>query len=154
MSIQNDSIGFDAVADSGAQSDLWSLEKFLRAGYSKEDLYPVVMSLNAANKSPIKISGAFFATIAGRSPTGKKITCRSMIYVSPDVKRFYLCYDTMLALGILNRDFPKVGAFSHSQPDEEIGNTLKSRASDTESGFRMICGATKEMLGTAFTANP
>jgi len=80
-------VGFDAVVDSGAQSDLWSLEKFLQASFSKQNLSPVVMSLNAANKSPIAISRAFFATITGTSPTGGKVTCRSMIYVSPNVKR-------------------------------------------------------------------
>lgn len=53
----------EGIADSGAQSDVWSMKEFLRAGFSEDDLHPVTMSLNAANKSPIKINGAFFATV-------------------------------------------------------------------------------------------
>jgi len=100
-----------------------------------------MLRINAANKSPITISGAFFATIAGTSPTGGKVTCRSMIYVSPDVKRCYLCYDTMLALGILNSDFPKVGVFSTYQLGSQV---CDDSAVSTRSCVGTICGATKE----------
>ena len=43
-----------AVADSGAQSNIWSLEEFLQAGFNMKELSPVSLSLNAANKSPIR----------------------------------------------------------------------------------------------------
>jgi len=45
------------------------------------NLSPVLISLNAANKSPIKIDGVFFAKLAGQSTAGKVITCQTMIYV-------------------------------------------------------------------------
>lgn len=55
------------IADTGAQSDLWSLEAFISAGFTKQDLSPVSLSLYAANRSPIRISGTFYAVLAGRS---------------------------------------------------------------------------------------
>ena len=129
-----------AVADSGAQSDLWSLHEFLQAGFTKDDLSPVSLSLHAANKSPIKVSGALFATISGKSPTGDERECKTMVYVSPDVRSFYLSFDTMLALGILNRDFPSVGSFPNT-----INKTLPSKESvETSSNNGMICGSTRE----------
>ena len=100
------------IADTGAQSDLWSLEKFLAAGFKKDELSPVSLSLHAANRSPIKIDGAFLARLEGRNDDGVAIVCRTMIYVSRDVKALYLSYRTMLELGIINSNFPAVGTFS------------------------------------------
>ena len=59
-----------AIADSGAQSDVWSLKEYLKAGFVEADLQSVNMSLSAANKSPIRITGAFFARIQGTSQNG------------------------------------------------------------------------------------
>ena len=47
-----------AMADSGAQSCLWSMNYFLAAGYSQDDLISVSMGLVTANKSPIKVDEA------------------------------------------------------------------------------------------------
>ena len=103
-----------AVADSGAQSDIWSLDAFLAAGFSETDLSPASLTMKAANKSPICINGAFFAVLSGKAPSGKKISYKSMVYVSRDVKTMYLSYDTMVGLGILNRNFPCVGQFQNN----------------------------------------
>ena len=77
------------IADSGAQSDVWSLAEYLNAGYKLEDLSPVSLSLNAANKSPIKINGAFFTKISGIAKDGTNITCRTMVYISSSVNGLY-----------------------------------------------------------------
>ena len=53
-----------AIADTGAQSDLWSLSDFIACGFSRDDLHPISLSLSAANRSPISIEGAFFAKLA------------------------------------------------------------------------------------------
>ena len=94
-----------AVADSGAQSDLWSLDEYLAHGFSRDDLAPVKMAFSAANRSPIPIEGAFFATIGTQSVSGIRKTCRSMVYVSSAVRTMYLSYESMLNLGILNLAF-------------------------------------------------
>ena len=99
----------NGLADSGAQSDVWSLDAYLNAGYSRDDLQPVSLNLNAANKSAIHIDGAFFAEVSGTSVNGGIISHNTMIYVSRDVNGFYLSYSTMVELGMLPRDFPKPG---------------------------------------------
>ncbi|CAL8388609.1 unnamed protein product [Boreogadus saida] len=51
-------VSISAIADTGAQSDLWSIEEFLACGLSCDDLRPVNLSLSAANRSPIAIGGS------------------------------------------------------------------------------------------------
>ncbi len=87
-----------AVADTGAQSDVWSLSDFLACGFSQKDLIPVSIGLSAANRLPIKIEGAFFAKLSN----GDKDSCHSMVYVSSSVQGMYLSYDSLLNLGILS----------------------------------------------------
>ena len=78
------------------------------------DLSSVSISLNAANKSPIHIYGAFHATIKRRSHADEFIVCHSIIYVNRNVTTMYLSHDTMVTLGILNHNFSMVGQFSLS----------------------------------------
>ena len=96
----------DAIADTGAQSDLWSLSGFLASGFSRHDLQPISLSLSAANRSPISIEGAFFARLSTRSTSGKVTSCRSMVYVSSSVQDMYLSFDSLLNLGLLSHKFP------------------------------------------------
>ena len=95
-----------AIADTGAQSDLWSLSDYLACGFSKADLHPIHMSLAAANRSPITIEGAFFATLSTPSDSGISTTCHSMVYVSSSVQAMYLSQETLLNLGLLPSTFP------------------------------------------------
>ena len=44
-----------AIADTGAQSDIWSMKDFLACGFSRDNLLPVSLGLSAANRSPISI---------------------------------------------------------------------------------------------------
>ena len=97
------------LADSGAQSNVWSLREYLAAGLSLDDLSPVTLALNAANKSTIRIDGAFFVTLSGETADGSVMTCKTMVYVSRDVNGFYLSYSTMLDLGMLPPTFPTPG---------------------------------------------
>jgi hypothetical protein len=70
-----------AMANTGAQSDLMSLRKFLSLGFSRDDLFPVSLSLAAANKSPIAIEGVFLSKLTGRAPNGEVFVSKSMVYV-------------------------------------------------------------------------
>ena len=95
-----------AIVDTGAQSDLWSLQRFLDSGFSQDDLQPVTLSLSAANRSPISVEGAFFGRITTKPPSGKAISCNFMIYVSSSVQDMYLSYETLLHLDVLSPNFP------------------------------------------------
>ena len=112
-----------AIADTGAQSDLWSLSDFIACGFSRDDLHPISLSLSAANRSPISIEGAFFAKLATQSSSGEITACHSMVYVSSSVKDMYLSYDSLLNLGLLPRTFPCLGNPTGPPPDRETSAT-------------------------------
>lgn len=116
----------DAVTDSGAQSDVWSLNQFLSHGFSRDDLHPVSLKLHAANESPIKIDGAFFGILEGRDIQGNVRSCRAMIYISSDVHQLYLSHGSLLALGILPPDFPAIGSADCQRPSDVRLQTLVS----------------------------
>lgn len=131
LSITNDlcpsiTTNVHALADSGAQSDVWSREEFLRAGFTTDQLHPVKLSLNAANKSCIHIDGAFFGTISGSTKDGATLSTKSMIYVSKDVRGFYLSYDTMLNLDMLPKSFPVPGCAGVNIISEGMGGLLQN----------------------------
>lgn len=61
----------EVVADSGAQSCLWSRRDFLKSGFSLTDLINVHHTMEAANAAPIKINGAILLRLSGMRMTGK-----------------------------------------------------------------------------------
>ena len=114
-----------AITDTGAQSDLWSLEQFLASGFTHADLHPVNLSLSAANRSPIAIEGAFFARIT-TSRSGVETSCRSMVYVSSSVQAMYLSYETLLNLDLL-------GDFLSSKEATESGAVIRDKIQNSSS---------------------
>ena len=121
-----------AVADTGAQSDLWSLSDFLASGFSSDDLTPVSLTLSAANRSPISIEGAFFAIITGESK-GKDVSCRSMVYISKSVNAMYLSCETLLGLGVLPYNFPSVDRAEEPTQLRDQGFNAIQQAADIPS---------------------
>ena len=97
------------VADTGAQSNLWGLHDFKRKGFSEADLKPVTVQISAANKCPLDIAGAFYAKLTGNHPNDSTC-CNAIIYVSRSVSEFYLSYDTMRDLRIIDETFPTIGS--------------------------------------------
>ncbi len=106
----NQPVTVDGIADTGAQSNLWGLQDFQEAGHSLDDLRPVSLNIRAANRNPINVIGAFPGKFEGQSPNGDTISCQAMVYVSDSVVGFYLSYDTMVDLLIINRHFPRIGS--------------------------------------------
>ena len=74
----------EVIADSGAQSCLWSKEEFLASGFSKRDLLPVRHTMKAANLAPIKIVGAIFLRLSGTSADGEKLEAAVMACIRAD----------------------------------------------------------------------
>ena len=93
-------INVSAKLDSCAQSCLWSKKEFLKAGFTEKDLIPVSLSLKAANKSSIEISGAILVRVEVEIKK-EKHRCATMVYVSPSCEGFYLSLEAMLDLNLL-----------------------------------------------------
>ena len=85
----NKFIMVSALADTGSQSNLWGWKNFQDAGFGKNDLLPVSITIRAANKIPVNILGAFRATFSGTSPKNEVISCNGIIYVSDSVTGFF-----------------------------------------------------------------
>ena len=99
-----------AIADTGAQANVWSLRNFLAAGFYRSILIPA-SDLVAANRSGIKIEGAFFAAIKGLSADKVNVQCHAMIYVTVNVSTLYLSRATLSDQGVLFPQFPLIGEY-------------------------------------------
>ena len=124
--------------DSCAQSGVWSLRDCSNAGFSREDLLPVSLSLSAANKSHIEIVGALFVCLEGLSADGKPISCSTLVYVSPNADWFFLSLEAMVDLGLINHDsalFPNElkRNFSEQGKNSSIENHDDSSSSEAHS---------------------
>ncbi|XP_068678617.1 uncharacterized protein [Montipora foliosa] len=140
-----------AIADTGAQSDLWSMKDFLACGFSRDDLLPVRLGLSAANRSPISIEGAFFAKLTTKLQNGEVTSCRSMVYVSRSVQAMYLSYDSLLNLGILSKDFASLT--TANMPTEGC-HTRDSEAVDTNRMPPLINAVRSINGGCTATSDP
>jgi hypothetical protein len=104
-------VSIRGIADTGAQCNLWGFDDYIKAGFTEAQLKPVSSRFCAADKRPIIIVGAFHGLFEGRSPEGVNISCFSMVYVSRAVTGFFMSYDTMLSLSVLNSKFPTIGGY-------------------------------------------
>ena len=105
----NKSAWLSALADTGAQSNLWGWKNFQEADFCKKDLMSVSITIRAANKIPVNIIGVFKATFSGMSPNKEVIRCDGIVYVRDSVTQFFLLYETIVDLRIVNNDFPTIG---------------------------------------------
>ena len=120
----------ECVADTGAQSNVWSLKQCKDMGFTQKDLIPVSSSMSAANKSRIDICGAILLKMRGNMGDGTEVTCSTMVYVSKSVNDFYLSYDTMIDLGIIPATFPSVGdAFTCADLNAAAGTSQSAATS-------------------------
>ena len=102
-----------AIADTGAQANVWSLREYLLAGFRREHLTPA-SDLLAANHSPIPIAGTFPAVIERTTDGSPPVRYCTIMYVSGAVDTLYLSQDTLFALGVVSSNFPTIGEHSHT----------------------------------------
>ena len=126
-----------AIADTGAQSNLWGYNDFLSAGFDRSVLIPVKSHFYAADKNPIRVVGAFGGIFEGRSADGHDLACRAMVYVSDCVTGFFLSCDTMMDLRVIEPKFPRIGGCGP--------HLINSRRSDDKS-----CRAPVPSVGTLY----
>ena len=100
----------EVVTDTGAQSCLWSRDKFLQCSFHTSDLIPVKRTMRAANREKIQIDGEILIRLSGTDNVGRTHTAPVMAYVSPDTQKFYLSREALIQLGIISKDFPQIGA--------------------------------------------
>jgi hypothetical protein len=141
-----------AITDSGAQSNIWSLKDFDAAGFPRSALFPVSLSLRAANSSGIRIHGAFVAKIAGTASDGKTISCQTTIYVSEQVKDMFLSFDTMVDLLVVGRNFPSIGSAEKSATSPSRSSRPPARR-DTPPDCPKLSVASQRAMNAGCSAN-
>ena len=98
----------EAIADTGAMSNVWGLRDFEKAGFTTRDLQPSTVTISAANGQTLDISGKFNAVIEGRAENENIIT-NTIIYISRSLNGFFLSRETMIGLYIIDEKFPVIG---------------------------------------------
>ena len=127
--------------DSGAQSCLWSRKAFLKSGFCTQDLIPVSHTMKAANTAPIKIDGATMIRLSGTTNDGETHEAAMMVYISPDTENFFLSRESMVQLGIISHDFPKLGLVITDTINSL--SALTPMADDNGSSIYAPCGCLK-----------
>ena len=95
-------VTYPAMPDTGCQSCLSGPTLLRKLNLSKSDLYPVSMSMTAANNRSINIIGAMPLRITGESPAGSKLTTRQIIYFTDNTDKLFLSKESCKALGIIS----------------------------------------------------
>ena len=113
-----------AMADTGCQSCLMGTSFMQQLNLTKKDLLPVKLRMRAANGGQFKILGAILMRLTNprtNSSTGE------MVYVSPDVSKFYINRETLEELEMYVCTFPALNASMTMDPQDVV------TASTTES---------------------
>ena len=106
---QPKSTTLSAMADTGCQSCLTSLNAIHRLGLHEDDLIPVTMRMHAVNNNGIKIIGAAIVRFSGKSKSNQMLETRQIVYVTRDSDKLFLSREACAALGIISKSFPTVG---------------------------------------------
>ena len=118
-------VKFISKLDSCAQSCLWSRKDCFAAGFTEEDLIPVSLNLNAANKSSIKIDGAILVRLTVKVG-GQNRSCATMVYVSPSCEGFFMSLEAMLDLGLFETISSSSSSSEACNTDVNSGDTTSS----------------------------
>ena len=116
----------EAVVDSGAQCCVWGWSECQKAGYRRNDLISVQQKLNGVSKSKLTIYGALLLRLHGTSNSGEYYDAAAVVYISPDIQRFYMSQTVMKQLGIVPSNFPSIGGANSFQ----IGQIESNKQSD------------------------
>ena len=109
----------EGIADTGAQTNVWSLDAFLQCGFDRNILTPSA-DLVTAIHTVISIAGAFHAIIEGTTFDRCTIQCRAMVYVSAGIHALYLSQHTLHDLGVVSPNFPAVGEHHISEEMQSV----------------------------------
>ncbi len=118
------SVAVTGIADTGAQSNVWGLDDFLRSGFDKSDLQTSDLKIMAANQQPLPIIGKLQCIIRGNSPNGEQVSCNAVIYISDAVSGLFISFATMICLRIVSPRFPVVGQHNADDSAEGSGQIL------------------------------
>ena len=117
-----------AIADTGCQSCLAGTSLLRHLGLKTHHLPPVLMKMAEVNNDPINIIGALSLRISdSRGPGG--LETRQVVYLTDATDKVFLSRGACEVLGIIQPDFPQIGA--HSPPEDTSAAASVSTSGDT-----------------------
>ena len=127
----------EAVADTGAMTNVWGLADYKKAGLSVKRLQPTSAVIRAANGHKIDIDGQFHAIVKGKSPNNEDIVTKTIIYVSKSVNGMFLSKDSMTKLFIIGEEFPVIG---QCKTDKNVDYDVLCNSLDNEGKRELLSG--------------
>lgn len=94
-------VDHSALTDTCCQSCLSGLDLLKKLGLTEQDLYPVRMSMTAANNESINILGALPLRITGVSPSGSSHTTRQIVYFTNNTSKLFISKQACAELRII-----------------------------------------------------
>ena len=77
------------------------------------------MRMHAANNKGINILGAVILRLSGKDSNNKSVETRQIVYVTDSSDKFFLSKEACVALGMISKEFPRVGIISGCISDNE-----------------------------------
>lgn len=108
LGTQSSTATIQAMADTGCQSCLASINVIKRLGFTKKDIIPVRMRMNAANNGAMNLLGAVVLRIKGEGKNGVARETRQIVYVTDNSEKFFLSRESLIALGVISKSFPDI----------------------------------------------
>ena len=108
------SISIPMIADSGCQSSIIPFRSALAMGVSKEDIFPVKLSMKGAISEDLAVEGGIVAEVAVADSSGSRRSTKQLMYVSKKIEKAFLCREALTALGAIPASFPQVPSNSDS----------------------------------------
>ncbi|MEL6802241.1 MAG: DDE-type integrase/transposase/recombinase, partial [Bacteroidota bacterium] len=131
------SVSIVGIADTGAQSNVLGYNTFIACGFDVSLLENVSLDVYAANRQPLNIIGGFNAKVECVVQK-QTLSCNVMIYVSKSVMGFFVSFDTLIRLQIIDSRFPKVSC-SHSRVTETPSTCNEISLADALSTHQGCC---------------
>ena len=95
-----------AMADTGAQMTVGSLELAHALGVTKRELIPLASRVNVANAAELGLLGGMLIRVTMKDSQGTMSETLQLCYISSAVHTFYLSREACEDLGIVNKEFP------------------------------------------------
>ncbi len=133
------SMQLTAIADTGCQSCLASMNVIRRLGLSENALIPVTTSMHTVNNSSIHILGATILRFSGKCKQGQQLETRQIVYVTEESNKLFLSRETCEALGMISGSFPTVGESVPAHTDTHANMSFDAAQQTTQTPATCNC---------------
>ena len=137
-------IAVNALADTGAQMCVADWNVALRMGINKHELLQPVLKISLADNSNLQLIGANFLTIHANGES-----THQLVYFATGVGQLYLSKAACVDLGIIDKNFPKIGSCKMTKSANPPNPVLQQPGSSTISTVSATANHNDEVFNDA-----